>query len=312
MSSKAEQDALKELDILALNQEINADTTGWELPNPYKYVQNKIGEFMTTTMDPHGYKGAYNVHTGDFDNKLDESLDILGYASSPENTDPEYLEEVSKGVVKKGGPREFPFRKGFGLEARDNWDLIYKKNENDSYSFKSVDELALLYDNKEITKYQFKEGLENIAEIGYGSEDGYHPNLMGSYEATELLPSTSLKPYAIAPGVSQVGVISYYDKWDFALNEGEPGVWSRSKDFISSLPSVGEFIGATELNEGRELLNDRHRNELLTTLGRKGVSMFQDPIIFEGNVDGDEIQYAVDVLELLDPSAKERLRHRFK
>jgi hypothetical protein len=211
-------------------------------------VQKAVGGVVTDLINPYGY-GTKSYHPS----KVEEVMDILKYSKE----DPEYYDEVSSRATKRTKAREFPLRQGFGLPSRDNWEKIYKKNDNGTYRFSTVDELAKLHQSGQLSNKQLRAGLTNIMQMRW-AEDGQHSQLMGSYEGSR----------------NEDGSYNYYDKWDFAINEGEGDAWSKFKKW----------------NADRD--NVKNKKELLAHLSRVGISQIFDPVEFEGTVSEDEVYHA--------------------
>ena len=214
-------------------------------------VQKVVGEVSTNLVTPRGYGTQY------YNNKWDQLKLTL------EDDDWKTRAEESANIHNKG--REFPFRKGFGLEAREGWEKIYKENEDGTYSFQSPNDLAVMFSESEITGKQFKAGLKNILHLKQGGFNmGIHSALMGKYESS----------------INEDGSRNYYDKWDFELNKGEDSLVSKFSDW-------------------RESGSRTDRSELISHLGRVGVSQIFDPVEFKGSSPAEDHEIAENYYDQL-------------
>jgi hypothetical protein len=218
-----------------------------------KGVQHAVGGVVTDLVDPYGY-GTKSYKPS----KVEEVMDILKYSKE----DPEYYDEVASRATKRNKAREFPFRQGFGLPSRDNWEKIYKQNEDGTYRFSTVDELTKMHESGELSKKQVLVALKNITDMKW-AEDGSHDQLMANYESSR----------------NEDGSFNYYDKWDFAINEGEESAWSKFKKW----------------NDDRD--NMKNKKNLLAHLSRVGISQLFDPVEFKGTITEDDIYHANQLSE---------------
>ena len=305
--SKAEEDALRELDIISLNKDINTSVTSdakeekgsWlvDLFDRFKdanistaintitglpgsdialsTVKDKLvqaaGEHITSTISPHSYR-SQSLHDA---TKVEEILSNLKFSKEDEF----YLEDLGRNASSRNQAREFPYRRGFGLEARDNWDKLYVENEDGTFRFSSVEELSKMFDEGIIDGRQFRSGLANIIQLKY-PEDGEHRQLMSSYEGSR----------------NEDGSINYYDKWDFEINPGETSLFNKFSEWYKT-PKYQELPGGGRLPfnpEKKELYKD-----LMQHLSRQAISTVWEPTEFKGTISEDELYDAELIMEHL-------------